>query len=371
MLDRRAEARVYARWKRGLFLLDIALTAALLGGLVASGLHQSVRLWVSARIPAIWPLQVAAYTTVLWLGMTAASFPLDWFGSFALEHRFNLSTQRLTEWLTDYAKHLALGSGLGLLLVEGLSLLLRSFPTTWWIWAAIFWMGWSAFLARILPTWLIPIFYKQRPLADENLRQRLASFVARCGARVEGVYEVNLSRTTRKANACLCGLGKTRRVLVSDTLLQTHPPEEVEVVLAHEVGHHQLHHIGILLGVGTAAAALSFFAVDGVSRLLFARTGVTGIADLAALPLLALGLFAANLVLMPATNGVSRLLEAQADRFALQQTQNPQAFIATMRRLADQNLSEIEPPPWVEWLLYDHPPIAKRIALAQRYGGGA
>jgi len=365
--DRSAQAKIYAAWKRRLFTADLILTAGFLASVICSGFSTWLQNETAVRVPAAWPIQVAAYSAFLWIGFELIDFPLNWFGSFVLEHRFGLSTQRLSQWLVDYAKRWSLAGGLGLLLVEVLSLLLRVVPNAWWIWAAVLWMGWEVLMARVLPTFLIPIFYKQQPLADEPLRQRLFSFVTRCGAQVHGIYEINLSKTTRKANACLCGLGRTRRILVSDTLLASYPPEEVEVVLAHEVGHHQLHHIGILLVVSTIASGASFFAVDRAARLLFENAGISSLADLAALPLIALGLFAANLILMPVINGLSRRLENQADRFALNKTSNPGAFIQTMRRLADQNLAESQPPRWVEWLLYDHPPIAKRIALGEAW----
>jgi STE24 endopeptidase len=235
------------------------------------------------------------------------------------------------------------------------------------MWAAILWLAWSVLLTRVAPMWLIPIFYRQRPLADAELRRRLEALVARCRTRVQGIFEVNLSKTTRKANACLCGLGATRRVLVSDTLLSSHPPEEVEVVLAHEVGHHRLNHLWLLIVVSALQIGISCFLVDLAAPIGMARLSLTGLDDLAVLPLLGLGLLLANLALMPGVNAVSRWLEAQADRFALERTGNPQAFIATMHRLAERNLAEMVPPRWAEWLLYDHPPISQRIASAEKF----
>ncbi len=367
MADRSADARVYAGWKRRLFVVDLLLTAGFFAVILCSGFSARLSEEIAARIPGAWPFQVAAYVGFLWIASTLILFPLSWFGSFKLEHRFGLSTQRFSQWLLDYGKRFALSGGMGLLLVEVLGFLLRRTPESWWLWAAVLWMGWEVLMARVLPTLLIPIFYKQSPLANESLRQRLFSFVTRCGAQVEGIYEINLSKTTTKANACLCGLGRTRRILVSDTLIAAYPPEEVEVVLAHEVGHHALHHIGILLVVSTIAAGISFWGVDRWARLAFAQLGIAGLADLAALPVLGLGLFVANLILMPVINGISRYLENQADEFALNKTRSPGAFIQTMRRLAEQNLAELQPPAWVEWLLYDHPPIAKRIALGERW----
>lgn len=360
------KAKVYARLRRRLWLFDTAFSLALLFGIVAGNLNHKLDLWVVHHV-SFWPLQVAVYAGLLGLGMIALTFPLEWTGSFFVEHRFGLSTQTFGQWLWEYMKKLGVGMLMGLLLVEGLAFLLRKTAAAWWIWAALLWMGWSIFLARVAPVWLIPLFYRQKPLADDGLRKRLEALAARCGAHVAGIFEVNLSKSTKKVNACLCGLGATRRVLVSDTLIASYPPEEVEVVLAHEVGHHQLHHIGILIVLEAASTGLSLWWLDRMVRYLLPTLGIQSLGDLAALPVMALGLSCAGLVLMPIVNGISRILEAQADRFALEKSQNPTAFIAAMRRLAQQNLSELSPPRWVEVLLYDHPSIVKRIALAQRY----
>ena len=360
------QAQRYAQWKRRLWGLDLVLVCGVLVGWMMSGLSRTAASWVMLHfIP--WPMQVAVYGSFLGAILTVVEFPLDGVRSFLLEHRFSLSNQTASQWLVEYAKKLILGGLFGLVGVEALSWLLRAAPKQWWLWAALLWMAWSVVLTRVAPAWLIPIFYRQEPLGDSALQKRLESLLVRCGARVSGIYQLNLSTTTKKANACLCGLGKSRRVLVSDTLLSVYPLEEVEVVLAHEVGHHQLHHIGILLALETVASGVSFFLVDAGVRAWAGGIGIASLLDLAALPAIGLGLVAANLSLMPVTHGISRRLEAQADGFALEKTQNVQAFVNTMRRLSEQNLAEIQPPRWVEWLLYDHPPIAKRIAAAQAW----
>ena len=359
-----SDAKRYASLRRGLWLADLFLSFLLLGGWLASGGARLYESWVAARVHG-WPLQVAVYAGSLGAGMALVSFPLDWVRDFWLEHRFGLSTLTFPRWLLDQAKHGLIGGLLGLIVVEGLCALIRFAPENWWIWAAFFWLGWSILLTRVAPTWLIPIFYRQTPLKETALKERLESLLARCQTPVRGIFEMNLSRTTRKANACLCGLGKTRRVLISDTLLEIHPPEEVEVVLAHEVGHHRLHHIGILIAASGLATGGACFVVDRAARSLLNSLSLTGLSDLAALPLLALLFLGIGLVWMPFINGLSRILEAQADRYALDATRNPKAFAAAMRRLAERNLAEETPPKWVEWLLYDHPPITKRIAMAE------
>ncbi len=365
-LSAQEKAKVYSKAKRGLLLADLALTVSALAILLASGWARTLEGWITGRI-SLWPAQVAVYVGSIGLGMALVGLPLDWFGSFVLEHRFGLATQRFGQWLWDFLKRFCIGGILGLLVVEGLVALIRWRPQTWWGWAAFAWIGWSTLLTRLAPTLLIPIFYKQQPLKDSDLRQRLESFLERCKVRVRGIFELNLSRTTRKANAMLCGLGGTRRVLVSDTLLSTHTPEEIEVVLAHEIGHHRFHHLGLLIAVGAVGTAFSCFVVHRLAQDWLNPLGLKGLTDLAALPLIGLVFLGTGLVGMPVSNGISRWLERQADRFALETTGHPKAFISTMRQLAKQNLSETDPPRWVEWLLYDHPPIAKRIVMAQEY----
>jgi len=359
---------LYASLKRKLWLADLGLTFSLFGVLIFGGLASSWGGWVAARVQS-WPLRVAFFAGALWAGSALMSLPLDWVRGFRLEHRFGLSTQGFGDWLKDHAKGLLLGGAMGLGIAEGLSFLLRAAPDRWWIWAAACWMLWSALLTWVFPMLLIPLFYKQVPLEKGPVRERLERLLEKCGTPAREIFSLNLSRTTRKANACLCGLGGSRRVLLSDTLLSRYPPEEIEVVLAHELGHHRLRHIGIGLALSAAAAGLSCFVVDRWARAAMPRLGIAGFQDLAALALIGFGLSVAGLLLMPFTQWVSRRLERQADRFALEQTRDPAAFIAAMRRLAEQNLAEQNPPLWVEWLLYDHPPISKRIRMAEQFGG--
>lgn len=360
------DPKAYARIRRKFWLLELALSLGPAAAFIASGWAQRLAARVEAWA-APWPLQAAVYAGLLWLAAAAIFLPLDWLQGYRLEHRFGLSNHTPASWAKDHAKQLALGALFGLIAVEFLSLILRLSPQRWWLWTAAAWFGWSAALTRIFPALLIPLFYRQRPVEDPALTERLRQFLEQCGAPVRGVFEVNLSRTTKKANACLCGMGATRRVLLSDTLLSGCPKPEIEVVLAHEVGHHRLHHLGISLGLGAAGTAISCLLVDGAARATLGVLGIAGLASLAALPVIGLGLALANLALLPATNGLSRALERQADRFALEKTRDAASFIGAMRRLAEQNLAELQPPRWVEWLLYDHPPIAKRLAMAERW----
>lgn len=372
MADR---AKAYAGTRRRLWLADLALSVAFLIGILVSGGAVAWANVVERRFHA-WPFQVFLYAGGLWLLFAILSFPIDFYRGWRLEQRYGLSTQRGRDWLKDYFKQLGVGGLLGFFWVEGLVFLLRIAPARWWVWAAAGWIGWSVLLTRVAPQWLIPIFYQQKPLEDVRLKEALIRLLERCATPVQGLFEINLSRTTRKANACLCGMGASRRVLLSDTLLSAYPPEEIEMVLAHEVGHHRLRHPRTLIAAGGAATLLACFVVDRTARGLLDGCQVLnlapigGLTSLAALPVIGLVLLLANLALMPVLNGLSRRLEAQADRFALEKTGRPAAFTGAMRRLAKQNLAEIHPPRWVEWIFYDHPSIGRRIAMSQQWVPG-
>jgi STE24 endopeptidase len=183
---------------------------------------------------------------------------------------------------------------------------------------------------------------------------------------VEGVYRLHLSRETRKANAALAGLGKSRRVLLGDTLLEQFTPEEIEVVFAHEVGHHVHRHLPKMIIVSVFLALAGFWLVDLALNALAVRLGYTGLGDPAALPLVLFVLTVFGLVLSPAENALSQFFEVQCDRYALERTGNRDAYRAAFIKLARLNKSDPDPHPLAAWLFYDHPPIRQRLALADR-----
>jgi STE24 endopeptidase len=245
---------------------------------------------------------------------------------------------------------------------------IRYSPQGWWLPAGLVLAAIVTGLANIAPVLLLPIFYRVKPLDRESLRVRLVGLADRAGAKVLGAYEWGLGEKTRKANAALAGLGTTRRILVSDTMLAEYTDDEIEVVLAHEIGHHVHGDIwkGILFESGLILAGLYFAArvLDGLAPPL----GFRGSADVAAMPLLVLATGAVSFVMLPLAHAMSRAFERSADRFALALTRNPAAFVSAMRRLAAQNLAEEHPSKLVQMLFYSHPPVRERIAAAQAFG---
>lgn len=360
-----ATAGRYAALKRRAGMIALALDLAYLAALPALGVAQVWAGQVADWSP--WPWTVAVYVTGLALPWTVALLPLDWYRGFRLEHQFGLSRESLGRWAWRWLKAQLLGGVLLLGVAVVLIGLLRARPATWWWWASVAWWGWSVVLTQWMPVVLLPLFYRQRPLADTALAARVARLAAACGARVRGVYELDISRETAKANAALCGLGATRRVVLTDTLLAAYTPEEIETVVAHELGHHALRHLPRLLALNAVAVLASFWVAGRVLPGLLAAFGIEGLGALAALPVVGFLLSVIGLVLTPVHHGLSRRFERAADRFALERTQAPQVFAAALRKLGRQNLAEESPSRWVEWFWYDHPPIAQRIAMAEQF----
>lgn len=297
------------------------------------------------------------------------NLPLSWYESYLLPHRFELSTQTWHGWVNDQIKGIAVGGLLGLVVIEIIYLVLRNYPQTWWIGASAFLLVFNVLLAYLAPVLLFPIFNKFTPLGEEHadLIERLKHLGEKAGAHIEGVYEMDMSRRTKAANAALTGLGRTRRIILGDTLLKEFSSEEIETVLAHELGHHAHKDIGLLMSVSAITTVLGMYAVYLGLKWGSQMLGLESVSDVGGMPLFMLLLGAYQLVVMPLVNAFSRWRERLADEYALQTTGKGEAYASALVRLADQNLSEVDPEWWVELLLYSHPPLKKRIAMARAY----
>jgi STE24 endopeptidase len=214
---------------------------------------------------------------------------------------------------------------------------------------------------------LLPLFFRFRPLDRPELRARLERLAASAGARVMGVFQWDLGEKTVKANAALAGLGRTRRILIADTMLDQYSDDEIEVVLAHELAHHVHRDIWRGIVVEAVLVLTGFYAADRALRQFGPLIGVEALGDPAGIPLLLLAAGAVSVLLMPVALALSRRLERRADRFALELTRNPAAFATAMRRLGAQNMAEERPSRLVQWLFYSHPPLEERIERALRW----
>ena len=362
----------YQRLKRRVGLVSLLWSIVLLAGLLATGLSASLRDTanaLAASLPASW---AAAATVVFYVaGLTLiaelAGLPLDFYGGFVIEQRYGLSKERIGGWLKDQAKSLAIGLVLGAGAASLIYFFIRLSPANWWLPAGLIFALVIVALTNLAPVVLVPLFYTIKPLGKDTLRARLVSLAERAGARVLGAYEWGLGEKTRKANAALTGIGSTRRILVSDTMLAEYSDEEIEVVLAHELAHQV--HGDIWKGIVFEGALVlaGFYAAARVLERSAGRLGLSGPDDVAGLPLLLLAAGAVSLVMVPVAHAMSRAYERSADRFALEITKNPAAFISAMRRLGQQNLAEEDPSKLTQWLFHSHPPIRERIAAAEAY----
>jgi STE24 endopeptidase len=364
-LGRRA-AIASTAWSAG-FLVLLAATP------LSIWLRESVERAAAPLVPS-WLLPstiVLAYVAVCGLAHELGEWPTAFYRTFLLEHRYGLSTESLSRWAVDELKGTALGGGLSLAGFWALYLAMRQWPEWWWLAAAVGFAAFVVVLTRLAPVMLMPIFFTFRPLARVELRERLLALSRRAGVPVTDASEWQLSDRTKKANAALAGFGRTRRILVSDTLLNNYSDDEIEVILAHELAHQVHHDIWRGLAVQTVVVTLAFFAASRVLAALAPRLAWQGAADVAGLPVLLLAAGVLSLVLLPAVNAASRGMERAADRFALELTGSVDAFSSAMRRLAEQNLSEEHPSRFARWMFYTHPPVQERIEAAKKWASGA
>ncbi|HSR21490.1 MAG TPA: M48 family metallopeptidase [Anaerolineales bacterium] len=371
--ERQQQARVYARLSRRLWLISLLLSAGYTGIWLLFGWGTSLRTWlVDLWGPFGNPWLLVPAVFVVFGGiLMLVDLPLSFLAGFILPHRFGQSTQTLRGWLGDQAKALLVGAPLALLLLELLYFALRAAGSLWWLWAAGGLLIFNVLLVNLAPVLVMPLFNRYIPLGLEHqdLEQRLLRLAAKARTRVQGVYKFDLSRRTKAANAALAGMGRTRRIILGDTLISEFTADEIETVLAHELGHHVHRDILVLVLFGTLTTLGGLYLASEVLKQAVVAFGFAGVSDPAAMPALALVLGAYAVVTMPLENAVSRWRERMADRYALQVTGRNEAFASALVRLANQNLSEVEPEKWVVWMLHSHPPLGERIAAATEWTG--
>ena len=361
------EARRYNRIRRWLGVTDFVVGFAFLILLLVTGWSGWLRDLALRLGFQNYPVSLLIYLLLLLAISKALGLGLEYYG-FLLERRFQLSTQRFGAWAWDEVKGFLLGVVLGSVVVEVLYLTIRQWPQHWWMLAWALFMGLFILLAQLAPVILFPIFYKFEPLDNEELRRRLVVLSERAGTRVRGVYRWKLSEKSKKANAALTGLGATRRIILADTLLDNYTADEIEAVLAHELGHHVHRHIMKSIFVQAAITLFGFWAANWVLHYAVDHHMFEEMSDFADLPLLALVSVALSFVLMPALNAYSRFNERQADRYAFESISSIDPFITSMNKLAEQNLAERTPSKWVEWFFHSHPAISRRLEAAKDWG---
>jgi len=360
-----AEAKEYGQKSLVVGLIDKALDVAFLmvmAFLIAVPLDR----WLSELTPS-YTLRLVGIFAFATLTHMAISFPLSMYGGFTLEHRYGLSRQTFARWLLRYFKRNGLSLAFGLVLVVGLYWIIWLTGPWWWIAAAGAFFAVSVLIGQLAPVVIIPLFYKVERLDHPELNERMQKLSAGTGLSIEGVYRMGLSEETVKANAMLAGLGRTRRVLMGDTLLDSFSPDEIEVIFAHEIGHHVYKHIRKMIFAGLVYSLVGFALCNWVV-MAWARVhyGPLTAYELppSTLPLLMLVLTLMSLVLEPVQNAISRRYERQCDRYALKRTGLRTAYQSAFRKLARLNKDDPDPHPIEVFLFHSHPPIRERLSFA-------
>lgn len=312
-------------------------------------------------------LQLLSFLFTIGAAYSVISFPLSFFGDFWLEHHYKLTNQKFAGWIWEKVKGFLVGIVLGVPILLAFYFFLLNYPETWWLWTATVLFFFSVIIGKIAPQVIFPLFYKFEKLDDENILTRMKSLAEKGKFSLQGIYRFNMSKTTNKANAAFTGLGKSKRIILGDTLLDKFDAEEIEGVFAHEVGHYVHKHITQGVIIGTISSYASLYIAHIIFSWIVTDYGFNGVADLAALPVLSLIITIISLVTSPLTNMLSRHNERQADAYAMNNTSNPKAFIEALKKLSETNLSDPSPHPAVEFLFHSHPSIERRVKFTEGF----
>ena len=295
------------------------------------------------------------------------SFPIYFYETYILDHKYSLSNLTPIKWIKDEFKKGILSFLIYSLFVGLFYFVLISVGKYWWVVLALVWILFTVFFSRIMPTLIIPMFYKTTDIDEISLKEKILNLAKKAGIKIIDIFKIDLSAKTKKANAAVVGIGASRRVLLGDTLLDNFSHDEIVCVCAHEFGHHKFRHIRKHMLFSSISTLLGFYVLDLCIVKLANMMNVSSIHDISLLPSYMLVLYLFGLIMMPIQNAFSRKLETEADTFALESTQNRSAFISVMEKLAKINLADTNPPKILKWIFYSHPPISERIALAKEF----
>lgn len=358
-------AKQYEKEKRLLGLASLSVSLAILLIFYFSGLSSQLANLELAHSIA-WPFLV--YVSVLYAFVVVLGMPLNFYNGYVHEHKWNFSNHTVKSWLWEQVKSFFVGL-LILYIVLGLLLWIMAItPKWWWLGAALAMTLVSVILATLFPIVIAPIFNKYIPIKDKELTEALDAILSRGGLKSSGFFKEDMSRQTKKENAFLAGLGKTRRVVLGDNLMENMTTSEIVSIIAHEVGHHRYMHLWKNILIGMAQQLVFFFILNISIKEIFPQFLTSTRWNLALFPVFAIFLGAlSGFFFGPLNNALSRFFEKQADRYALKNIEHRKSFITALAGLADRNLSNAYPAWWMKILFYSHPPIGERLQAAENY----
>jgi STE24 endopeptidase len=361
--EKTARAKLYSSQKRKISMAAACISLVYFIVLLHSGASGIVARF-SYHIGGNIYLAALIYLMIIGLVNEIITFPFDYAGGFRIEHEYGLSRQVFSSWLMDYIKRLFIGSIVFAVMVLVFYFLIVNFESLWWLYAGIIFFIINVIIAKIFPMLIIPMFYRLTNISDTPLKESIKSLAEKAGVKVLDIYNIGLGEKTSKANAAVCGIGKSKRILLSDTLIQQYSQDEIEATMAHELSHHRHNHFWKL----SAFNAISMFLFLFLTDIMLARAAENGFIsarhDIAAFPAIAVLFLLFNLAVLPISNFISRAYETQADKDAIKLTGKAYALSALMRKLTTQNLSDPSPSLLVKIFFYSHPPAQERIMLA-------
>lgn len=317
---------------------------------------------VGARATAV----VVLFAAALGVAAEVVAFPFVCHTGFLLERRYGLSREGFAAWVRGYAQNALVRLVLWVAAVVFVYVAIDRWATWWCLVGGAAFAAVSVALTNLAPVLLLPNMFRVRPIRRRRLSSRLEALARRAGVPVIGIHEWRVGAWTSTANAALVGIGSTRRILLSDTLIEGYSDAEIEVVLAHELAHHKYRDIWKMIACEGGVAMFALWVSQNVLTAIAPALGLEGIGDVAGLPALVLCVAGVALAALPLANLLSRRHERRADRYAIEVTGNREAFLSGLRRLGAQNLAEARPSRVAEWWFYSHPPLAERMAAARR-----
>ncbi len=362
--EQHAQAKRYNRIKLIISVFEVLLFFLLALAVVSTPISRTFSS-IAHTFTANEYLALLLYVALFGIAEALLMFPISFYCGFLLEHHYNLSNQTFGRWLWERVKGALVTIPIVVPLLLVFFYFLRNYGDWWWIAVGVVMIFFSVLFARLAPILILPLFYQFKPLEENSLKQKLIQLCRDVEMNVEGMFSFNMSKNTKKANAGFTGIGKSKRIIIGDTLLENFTEEEIETVFAHELGHYTYKHIWKSVIVGAVNVLLGLFITAELYKRSLLVFGFERVDDIAALPLLSLWLGIFALVMSPISNAISRFHERQADRFAVMKTNKPDAFVSALRKLANMNLVDTAPHPIVEFLFYSHPSIEKRIRMME------
>ncbi len=352
--------KIYNAIKLRISIIDIVFNFVLIAIFAFSGISVLIVDGIEQYFSNPYAIFIVFLCTI-GLVYSIVGLPLDFYSSYIVEHRFNLSNQTVVKWLVEKSKSFLVGLAIGLPVSLIFYFILRKSGNIWWVYFSLFLIFFTVLLARLAPLIIFPLFYRFTKLDSGEIRDRIQNLLVKENIPIKGIYSFNMSKDTKKANAGFSGIGRSKRIILSDTLLNNFSPDEIEVIFAHEMGHYKKRHILKNILISSFIIFFSLFICNLLYDITIDVMGFDTIYSVAALPVLFFFLSVFSFIIMPVINMISRLYEREADRYALVITRNFKAFISMMKKLADINLADRNPHPVKEFIFFSHPSINRRM----------